>query len=251
MMIANYSPGYARTVTHASPTIKSKDSTGLLTPMIVNDQYSSGTSCRVRSTSTALDTCAGTHGFKIVLPFIIKLEHSGENRAKSVTEAMSSQTTRESSMLAYVKSSEDSLPTQTTCQGMAFVVENKGSSNARGIDEPLGCVTSHEYLGLIQSDKWKAFLSSYYNGSNCVKHVSEEAGTITAGERHSLTTFKQPVIDDCYYRMLTPHEIKLAMAFAPDYVILGSGRDQVKQSGNAVTPPVMEWLIGQAIKSIA
>lgn len=50
--------------------------------------------------------------------------------------------------------------------------------------------------------------------------------------------------------MLKPGEIKLAMAFESDYVVLGNGRDQVKQLGNAVTPPVMEWLVRQVIKSL-
>jgi hypothetical protein len=33
-------------------------------------------------------------------------------------------------------------------------------------------------------------------------------------------------------------KIKLAMAFNKDYIVLGSGKEQVKQLGNAVTPPV-------------
>lgn len=65
-----------------------------------------------------------------------------------------------------------------------------------------------------------------------------------------MVNYKEPVIEDCYYRMLKPPEIKLAMAFDKDYVILGSGKNQVKQCGNAVTPPVMEWLVGQVVKSL-
>jgi DNA (cytosine-5)-methyltransferase 1 len=40
------------------------------------------------------------------------------------------------------------------------------------------------------------------------------------------------------------------MAFDKQYVILGSGKDQVKQCGNAVTPPVMEWLVQQVVESL-
>jgi site-specific DNA-cytosine methylase len=50
--------------------------------------------------------------------------------------------------------------------------------------------------------------------------------------------------------MLKPGEIKLAMAFDGDYVVLGSGKDQVKQLGNAVTPPAMEWLVQQVVESL-
>ena len=50
--------------------------------------------------------------------------------------------------------------------------------------------------------------------------------------------------------LLNKQEVKLSMAFDPDYIILGSGKDQVKQCGNAVTPPAMEWLVEQVVKSL-
>jgi DNA (cytosine-5)-methyltransferase 1 len=43
--------------------------------------------------------------------------------------------------------------------------------------------------------------------------------------------------------MLQPGEIGKAMAFPTDYVVLGNGRQQVKQYGNAVTPPWIKMLI--------
>lgn len=46
--------------------------------------------------------------------------------------------------------------------------------------------------------------------------------------------------------MLTPDEIKVGMAFARDYVLLGTKREQVKQAGNAVTPPAARDL-GMAV----
>jgi DNA (cytosine-5)-methyltransferase 1 len=58
-------------------------------------------------------------------------------------------------------------------------------------------------------------------------------------------------VEDCYFRMLKPREIKLAMAFDRDYVVLGNQKEQVKQLGNAVTPPAMEWLIKQVIESLS
>ena len=62
-------------------------------------------------------------------------------------------------------------------------------------------------------------------------------------------TFNEPKVDDCYYRMLFPREIQRAMAFKDDYIVLGSQKDKVHQLGNAVTPPVMEWLVEQGIKT--
>ena len=42
----------------------------------------------------------------------------------------------------------------------------------------------------------------------------------------------------------------MAMAFSADYVVLGSSKDQVKQLGNAVTPPAMRWLVQQVVQSL-
>lgn len=39
------------------------------------------------------------------------------------------------------------------------------------------------------------------------------------------------------------------IAFDDDYIICGNGGDQVKQLGNAVTPPVMEWLLERGIQT--
>lgn len=50
--------------------------------------------------------------------------------------------------------------------------------------------------------------------------------------------------------MLQPHEIGAGMAFPSDYVVLGNKRDQVKQLGNAVTPPAMSWLVQQVVAAL-
>lgn len=41
------------------------------------------------------------------------------------------------------------------------------------------------------------------------------------------------------------------MAFSDDYIVLGNGRQKVRQLGNAVTPPVMEWIVKCCVKSLA
>ena len=41
------------------------------------------------------------------------------------------------------------------------------------------------------------------------------------------------------------------MAFRGDYRIRGTRREQVRQLGNAVTPPAAEWLIRAVVESLA
>jgi DNA (cytosine-5)-methyltransferase 1 len=57
-------------------------------------------------------------------------------------------------------------------------------------------------------------------------------------------------VEDCRFRMLTPGEIKLGMAFADNFVLLGTGREQVRMCGNAVTPPVARDLIAAVVEAI-
>lgn len=174
-----------------------------------------------------------THELKIVMPFIMKEEHTRH--------------------MDYMRSMTDPLMTHSTRQSMAlitpFMVEMKKISNARAIEEPLSTMTSVAYHGLITHESWRSFLTYYY-GKSQASAMNEPAGTIRANDGIALVSHDTPRIEDCYFRMLRPDEIKLAMAFDRDYIILGNQKDQVKQCGNAVTPPVMEWLVERAIESL-
>ena len=130
-----------------------------------------------------------------------------------------------------------------------FMVESKGQSNARPVTEPTATSTTKQHLGILTTEAWNTFISYYY-GTHSASHITKAIGAATTKDRHQLISYKEPAIEDCYYRMLFPSEIKLAMAFDKDYIILGSGKDQVKQCGNAVTPPAMEWLVQQVIESL-
>jgi DNA (cytosine-5)-methyltransferase 1 len=83
----------------------------------------------------------------------------------------------------------------------------------------------------------------YY--SNALPHtVGDTLRTVTATDRFGLLiTSTPPAVDDCLFRMLTPGECKLAQSFPPDYVILGTNRDQVRQIGNANPPVLMDAIL--------
>jgi DNA (cytosine-5)-methyltransferase 1 len=55
-------------------------------------------------------------------------------------------------------------------------------------------------------------------------------------------------VDDCFYRMLQPTEIKAGMGVPRSFEMWGSARDQVKALGNAVTPPVPTWIMTRLLK---
>lgn len=224
-------------------------------PMVIASKYGPGVGYRVKDAfSDPLGTQVGDVHHGICTPFIVKLEHNYQ--ADTAGKPLKTTTGRQSDMIitAYVKEAGDALPTQTTCRGMGVVMpiltELRGTSTARRITDAAGTITAGGiHHGLVTSESWHSFLSAYYNGSNCTKHITEEMGSLTTTDRHSLVNFQTPTVEDCHYRMLKPHEVKRGMAFDEDYVILGNSREQVKQCGNAVTPPAMEWLVGQVVKS--
>jgi DNA (cytosine-5)-methyltransferase 1 len=70
--------------------------------------------------------------------------------------------------------------------------------------------------------------------------VDEPMANVVGNDRDALVRAGAELrVEDCYFRMLQPHEIGTAMAFERTYKVLGNKRDQVKQYGNAVTPPAM------------
>lgn len=204
-------------------------------PLIINDQHSTGINCRVKSAFTPIGTLTGTaQHFKIAMPFIIKGEHTLQN--------------------GYAKSVLETIQTQTVRQSMAvitppYIVELKKTGKAKSIIDPIGCATTVEYHGILQTEKWNSFISYWY-GTNQASHISEALGTVSTKETHQLVTCNAPNIEDYYYRTIKPVEIHLAMAFDQDYIILGTGKQKVKQLGNAVTPPAMEWQVQRAIDSL-
>lgn len=131
-----------------------------------------------------------------------------------------------------------------------FIVENNGQSKAKQITKPFPAVTTEMKHGIVNPEAFGAFLSYYYSGSMQATGMKEATWTVTTNDRIGLVKYKKPTLEDCTYRTIRPHEVKRAMAFGEDYIVLGNGKQQVKQLGNAVTPPAMEWLVEKCIQSL-
>ncbi|MFV0362233.1 MAG: DNA cytosine methyltransferase [Suipraeoptans sp.] len=131
-----------------------------------------------------------------------------------------------------------------------FIVENFGCSTAKSIANVIGCQATKDKYGLVSSEAVNAFFTYYY-GKSSPSGLAEPLHTVTTKDRAAivLNPIQNIDINECTYRMLRPHEVQLAMAFDKDYVICGNSKEQVKQLGNAVTPPVMEDLIDRVVQS--
>lgn len=188
----------------------------------------------------------------------VPVEGRDGKAAQSVTEPLRTQTTRNET-------------------GLAFIAELRGGGSvARPVADPLATVTaSGNHHGLV---------TTYY-GKGSTKPTAHALDTVTTVERHallmrnntargdqgqmttpasepirtvtttghqSLLTAEQPTIDldDVRFRMLEPREIAGAMDFPTEYQILGNRREQVRQAGNAVTPPAARDLVGVVAESL-
>jgi DNA (cytosine-5)-methyltransferase 1 len=108
-----------------------------------------------------------------------------------------------------------------------------------------GAVTAVDHHSLVTLP----FLTSYY-GQGGATPVVDPVPTVTTRDRHALV---EPAVevDDCGFRMLEPHEIQRAMAFADEYIVTGNKRERVRQLGNAVTPPVMRMILERCLETLA
>jgi DNA (cytosine-5)-methyltransferase 1 len=205
-----------------------------------------------------------------VEPFI--LEHLFEYRPSSLTESLST-VVAGGNHHSLVQPPSSTPITAREATPVPFIVEMYGNGIGRNISQPLSTVTAngnHHGLVEVTSTAAKAalpgstdkFLLSYYGTDTC-HELSEAIPTIPTHDRHALVgtgkniesddqTHRLPIsVMDCTFRMLRVEEIGKAMGFPKTYKTFGSNKDKIKLYGNAVTPPVMHWIIGRCVEALA
>lgn len=230
--------GVVRSASEPAFTQTTFTSQAVAMPFIVNDQQSTGIGYRTRGLGDRFDTIPTQPHFKLIMPFVFKGEHTSLDKG-------------------YVSRISDPISTQTCRQSMGLivpstplVVESRGKSLSKPSTREAGACTTMINHGIVTDDAFNAFVSYYY-GTAQASHVSDPFLTASTKDRYMLVSGNKPAIEDCYYRMIKPHEVQRVMAFNDGYVVLGSGKDKVKQLGNAVTPPAMKWLVGQVVESLS
>lgn len=242
-------------------------------PQIITTRYTSGVECRVRAADEdILPTQPGDQSHALFNPLIVKRNHTtspGSLVKGSINEPLPTQltdngfhifsplfTNSEYSFDGKIRDGvKESLYTQATraTNGvlMPFMINYHGKSMAREICKEMNTQTCRDNFALLSDKSLRSFIAQYYGGSNVVSDVKEAARTFSTKDRSMLIKpGERPKLEDCYYRMLLPHEVKIGMAFDHDYVVLGNSKEQVKQLGNAVTPPVMQDLSERCIETL-
>lgn len=126
-------------------------------------------------------------------------------------------------------------------------------TSAYGLEQPLATFsadgTHHGLVTPPEAQPPEQFLLSYYSNGG-LHPAAEPLGTVTTTDRHALISAATPRVEDCTFRMLTPREIAAGMAFAPDYTVTGTNRQQVRGYGNAVTPPAAEVILAALTEAV-
>jgi DNA (cytosine-5)-methyltransferase 1 len=129
----------------------------------------------------------------------------------------------------------------------AALVRLLGDRPVKPLDAPVPAQTTGEAQNLLVSPS--PFLVQYY-GTGTATEIERPVPTVPTIQQHALVEPCSIDVDDCYFRMMTSREIGAAMAFPGTYTVLGTNGQQIKQYGNAVTPPAMALLIERVVQSI-
>lgn len=228
----------ASPVTVPMATRTTRENDGIAIPPFLTP-LRSGRNRSIRADAEPLATVVadgGNHGL-VVPPLLVPVEGRDGKEASPADEPMRTQTARNETGLAW----------------LPFVAELRGgSSDARSVADALATVTaSGNHHGLVAPGggvDWGSLLVPYY-GKGTARPVTEPIGTLMTRDKYALVGGAIDV-EDVLFRMLEPHEIGRAMAFADGYIVLGNKRERVRQYGNAVTPNVAEIIVSALVEAI-
>lgn len=242
----------------------------LVTPdFFVRTGMHSSNSKNVRGSEEAL----GTQTTAQDLGFVFNV--AGRDSMQPLDRAMPTQETREKFAVALVdpafiavlrtnsKAAPLDAPLHTLCTGGGHHVVITGGAQismrdveamrVAGLDRELLAQGTGPQQGLMSRAPFLATVAFEQQARGSQAHgLDEPAPNVVGNDRDALVNpGRELSVDDCYFRMLQPHEIGAAMAFPGEYIVTGNKRDQVKQFGNAVTPPAMDELVRRAVASLA
>lgn len=208
----------ARVAAEAMRTMTTRNETGLAFPPFLAELRGGGSTARLADDPLATVTASGNHH-----GLVVPAGGTWNDDARPTSDPMRTLHTRE----AY-----------------GLVMPYYGNGRSAPTDEALSTVTTVERHALIHRNNG--------GGPEMTTPAGEPVRTVTTAGHQSVLQADRPTIDlnDVRFRMLEPGEIKQAMAFPAEYVMVGNRREQVKLSGNAVTPPAARDLVATVVEAI-
>lgn len=196
-------------------------------------------------------------------------ERPGQTRARHQADAMYSQTTTnefavaalpvlrgDHTQQAHPGEAIDTVSARGSHHALATVMWSKINGGPDDTawhtpDDPLGTITGRDTTGLVLLpwvDQWRSEPA----------FISDQLATVTTHLRQSLAAvppFEGDITDDLLmsvrFRMLEPDpELRRAMAFGDDYILLGNKGQKTAGLGNAVPPPIPAWITKQCLATL-
>lgn len=157
----------------------------------------------------------------------------------------------------------DPLPTQGGSETLAVVsagvVPYRQNTLSAVHAEAMPTVTAEQIPGLLTA---AGVIGQNQGVEHRVRPVADPLRTLVGAGDHASLLFSgwttdpawraalaDLALEDCHFRMMTAHEVGRGCGFDVDFpdhsgtfVVWGSARDQVDGFGNAVSPPVGEWI---------
>jgi len=249
--VANFQ-GSPRGVSEALPTQGGSETLGLLTARVLPNR-TNGTSRHWGEPMETLVGNAGSGGLSILSTGVVPLRKKGAPRG--VDEPLPTQAGTETLSLlsaGVVPFRRNTVPTVATAEAMPTVTADQtpGLLTAAGIIKNNGSIEEADYRAHPVTAPLGAVVAS---ASNQALLTSGWWATQTAEEWRR--RINELPLEDCYFRMLGPHEVGRGCGFDVDFpdhqgsfTVWGSARDQVDGFGNAVSPQVGEW-IGKRLRA--
>ena len=222
---------------------------GLAIPPLIVNNVSGADASRSEPISRELPSivAGGTHA-----SLLIPVEGREGKQAASAADPLRTQSTRnETGLVVPLRNHGVAKPTSAPIDTVsaegnhhALVMTNTHQNRVKSVAEPLPTATTATTQALIMRNN-----NNRGDTAAMSTPIGEPIRALTTAGHQSLIEPSTPIsldVDEAGFRMLEPHEIMLGMAFAPDYNLLGTKRDKVKQAGNAVTPPAARDL-GHAV----
>jgi DNA (cytosine-5)-methyltransferase 1 len=252
-------PGRIWSADYPLNAITTKQSTGVVMPFIASYHQGDDNS-RVHAIDDVMRTSDTANRHALIMPSAFISTFRSNNQPKGIDEPINTITAGgghegliippETGKLEEIFVEEDEqkpLKEKLTAVPSPMLSTLRGPHTGESMDKPMTSIVGTVQQALVAP---QAFLSTYY-GNGGTSGVDNAAPTFTGKDRSALV---QPRvswdINDAGFRMLEPHEIKVAMGFPASYVILGNKAQQVKQAGNAVTAPVAKLLVERVVASL-
>ncbi|WP_244176449.1 hypothetical protein [Gordonia lacunae] len=167
---------------------------------------------------------------------------------------------------------DEALPTQGGSETLSIVssgvVPFRKHTTPTSHAQAMPTITAEQTPGLLTATGDPALLAGWFKqngstGTETAAHpLTDPLGTLTSRDTTALLAshwrdaLADIPLDECFFRMMTPHEVGRGCGFDPDFgdhkgtfTVWGKGRDQIDGYGNAVTPPVPLW-IGTRLREV-